>query len=34
MTDSSSLYEKHAADVFRFALYPSGNQVGKGVRNV
>jgi RNA polymerase sigma-70 factor (ECF subfamily) len=26
MTDFSSLYEKYAADVFRFALYLSGNR--------
>jgi RNA polymerase sigma-70 factor (ECF subfamily) len=26
MTDFSALYQKHAADVFRFALYLSGNQ--------
>jgi DNA-directed RNA polymerase specialized sigma24 family protein len=26
MTDFSALYQKHAAKVFRFALYLSGNQ--------
>jgi len=26
MTDFSALYQKHAAEVFRFALYLSGNQ--------